>query len=146
MTYYALGYIDAESNRKVMPERSRAQTFKQRSAWSVKLFGLLSVVAVLMLVGMLVDTVNASASQATRDGLESTAHTWNADGGNAALAEMQHIDEQVIIVQAGDTLWKIARDHKPADMKIRAYLEELKYLNGLEDSIIQEGMLLKLPE
>jgi len=134
--YYALGYIAEKGNREVKSARPHAQTRKQLPVQSVKLFGLLSVVAVLIAVGMLVDTVNASASQASGEGQESTMNLDNS----------QIVGEQIVIVQAGDSLWTIARDHKPAHMNIRTYLDQLKGINGLEGSIIHEGMLLKLPE
>ncbi len=154
---YALGYISSEGNGKVMGVRRslragrqpsvhsanlRSQTRKQHPL-SVKLYGLLWVVAVLILVWMLVDTVSASASQTSEGGHGSTLPMQDEP---PVSIEHQTAVERTIIVQAGDTLWTIARDHKPEQMKIRVYLEQLKSVNGLEGSIIHEGMQLTLPE
>lgn len=58
--------------------------------------------------------------------------------------------EQVALMQTveivnGDTLWAIASQHVHRGQKIRDYLNELKEVNGLTSSVLQEGQILKLP-
>jgi LysM repeat protein len=50
-----------------------------------------------------------------------------------------------LIVQPGDTLWRIASNHKPEQMDTRVYIEGIVRMNGLEDRGVQAGQLLKLP-
>ena len=49
------------------------------------------------------------------------------------------------IVDKGQSLWKIARIYVPADKDIRKYIFEIKLINQLETSILQEGQKLLLP-
>ncbi|WP_310550409.1 LysM peptidoglycan-binding domain-containing protein [Paenibacillus glufosinatiresistens] len=53
--------------------------------------------------------------------------------------------EKRIVVSYGDTLWEIAREHKPEAMRTVVYVEAIKDLNGLEDGSIQAGDILSLP-
>ncbi|WP_189022122.1 LysM peptidoglycan-binding domain-containing protein [Paenibacillus albidus] len=53
--------------------------------------------------------------------------------------------EQRIVVERGDTLWSIAQQNKPADMKTVVYIEGIKQSNGLDDSGIRAGDVLTLP-
>jgi len=46
---------------------------------------------------------------------------------------------RTIVVQGGDTLWRLARRHKVS-------LEALKSLNGLPTNLIVVGRTLRLPE
>ncbi|WP_314587797.1 LysM peptidoglycan-binding domain-containing protein [Paenibacillus terrigena] len=50
-----------------------------------------------------------------------------------------------IVVSSGDTLWAIAKEHKPAGMDVRTYIEMIKDLNGKRSSSIQSGEVIKLP-
>lgn len=47
-------------------------------------------------------------------------------------------------VQPGDTLWGIASEHAPAGSDVRAYVDALIELNGL-DGQLQAGARLRLP-
>ncbi|MGI6037937.1 MAG: LysM peptidoglycan-binding domain-containing protein [Limnochordia bacterium] len=49
-----------------------------------------------------------------------------------------------IIVQPGDTLWKIAREYK-ADSDPRRTIDEIRYLNNLHDVRLQPGQRLLIP-
>ncbi|MGI6357214.1 MAG: LysM peptidoglycan-binding domain-containing protein [Bacillota bacterium] len=51
----------------------------------------------------------------------------------------------VYVVQAGDSLWRIAQRHAPERMDIRAYIGQLRHLNQLEQSVIHVGQTLILP-
>jgi LysM repeat protein len=46
---------------------------------------------------------------------------------------------RTIVIQAGDTLWRLARRHKVG-------LEALRLLNGLQNNLIVTGRTLRLPE
>ncbi|TKH42250.1 peptidoglycan-binding protein LysM [Paenibacillus terrae] len=50
-----------------------------------------------------------------------------------------------LIVQPGDTLWRIASNHKPKRMDTRVYIEGIVRINGLEERGVQAGQVLKLP-
>jgi uncharacterized protein YlxW (UPF0749 family) len=142
-----MGYIAAEGNRDALNSsrmKRRTSIRKQSPARSNQLLVLFSIVAALVLIGMLVDTVYASASQASEERDESAALVHNGD--EAYSAQTQYNAARIVEVQAGDSLWSIAREHKPNHMNIRTYLNQLKMINGLTDSLIYEGMLLRLPE
>lgn len=64
---------------------------------------------------------------------QSTAH---ADG---AVDYKQHV------VVAGDTLWALAQDHAPKGMDLRQYVLEIKAFNGMNQSVIYEGQVIRLP-
>lgn len=51
---------------------------------------------------------------------------------------------KVMRVASGDTLWNIAKEYEP-NGDIRAFIDEIKELNGMEKSIIYAGEELKIP-
>lgn len=60
----------------------------------------------------------------------------------------QNIDVKEIVtidVEQGDTLWKIAQTYAPKGTDARTYLNQIKNENNLNDHLIYEGQLLKLP-
>jgi len=69
---------------------------------------------------------------------------------NAFAADSQKSEQNAniplqIVVSPGDTLWVIAKEHKPAGMDVRNYIEKIKELNGKRNSSIQSGEVIKLP-
>jgi LysM repeat protein len=48
-------------------------------------------------------------------------------------------------VEKGDTLWSIANQYAPNNVSIQSYIHNLKKVNGLKESSIQEGQMLVLP-
>lgn len=50
-----------------------------------------------------------------------------------------------IVVEYGDTLWGIAQDNKPADMRTVVYIEGIKRSSGLQSGNIKAGDVLTLP-
>ncbi|WP_054940891.1 LysM peptidoglycan-binding domain-containing protein [Paenibacillus ihuae] len=50
-----------------------------------------------------------------------------------------------VVVVRGDTLWSIAREHKPDNMRTVVYIEGIKKTSGLNSSDIQAGDVLTLP-
>lgn len=63
-----------------------------------------------------------------------------------AYASSDHtpIEYSVEIVN-GDTLWSIASKHADKGQDVREYIYNLKKVNGLKSSILQEGQTLRLP-
>ncbi|HYO60856.1 MAG TPA: LysM peptidoglycan-binding domain-containing protein [Actinomycetota bacterium] len=51
---------------------------------------------------------------------------------------------RAVVVQPGDTLWGIAGEHAPRGMDLRAYVDAMIELNGL-DGALQAGTRLRLP-
>jgi LysM repeat protein len=49
-----------------------------------------------------------------------------------------------VVVQPGDTLWAIAAAHYPSD-DVRARVDEIERLNGLQSPVIDVGETLHLP-
>ncbi len=53
-------------------------------------------------------------------------------------------DYQTIEVESGDTLWDLAEEYGNGT-DIRRYIEKIKVMNGMSDSGIFEGDILKMP-
>lgn len=53
--------------------------------------------------------------------------------------------EKQVIVQYGDSLWRIASLHKPEEMDTRVYMDSIRRMNGLRGPDIQAGEVLSLP-
>ena len=62
-----------------------------------------------------------------------------------AVGSLDEITFLTHTVQAGDTLWHIAMAHAPHDSDVRAFVFDLKAVNGLETSTIQPGQVLRIP-
>jgi hypothetical protein len=62
----------------------------------------------------------------------------------AGASQAAKDDYEEILVMQGDTLWSIAQSNFP-EKDIRAYIYDIKQLNGLNDDYIYEGQKLKLP-
>lgn len=54
-------------------------------------------------------------------------------------------ETMTVFVQAGDTLWDIARAHNPSGRDIREVVSEIKVYNGLKTATIQTGDALEVP-
>lgn len=67
--------------------------------------------------------------------------------GFVALAESaderNHIE---VVVQPGETLWQIANEHYDDSRDIRVVIHDIKIQNNLNNSIIQPGETLQLPQ
>ncbi|NEW06465.1 LysM peptidoglycan-binding domain-containing protein [Paenibacillus sp. SYP-B3998] len=50
-----------------------------------------------------------------------------------------------VVVQRGDTLWRIASTHLDKGGNIRAYIDQMYNFNRLSSSVLQEGQVLLLP-
>ncbi|ADO56891.1 peptidoglycan-binding protein LysM [Paenibacillus jamilae] len=73
---------------------------------------------------------------------------WVAGAGVLTVFAAPSVSNKEVIkltVQPGDTLWKIAVNHKPERMDTRVYIEGIMRINALEDRGVQAGQVLKLP-
>ncbi|KAF6581944.1 MULTISPECIES: LysM peptidoglycan-binding domain-containing protein [Paenibacillus] len=73
---------------------------------------------------------------------------WVAGAGVLTVFAAPPVSNEEMIkltVQPGDTLWKIAVNHKPERMDTRVYIEGIVRINDLEDRGVQAGQVLKLP-
>lgn len=60
--------------------------------------------------------------------------------GNSTESPVRHKYYKSIEIASGDTLWDIAKEYMNEDYdSIYAYIDELKYINGLTSDGIQEG-------
>ena len=66
-------------------------------------------------------------------------------GGGVAETAPETGGPRAVRVQPGDTLWGIAGDHAPRGTDVRAYVDALIELNGLEGPL-QAGTKLRLPK
>ena len=97
------------------------------------------------------DTQEQSAVKPIENGEEAAPQFSPADGEAAPVSDVPQASPIVmpilsaaepvrtIVVQGGDTLWRLARRHKVS-------LEALKSLNGLPTNLIVVGRTLRLPE
>lgn len=82
---------------------------------------ILAVVLLLVMVVVSVLVLN-HAFQSTMDGIEWTEETY--------------------IVRSGDSLWSISCEYCPDGVDCREWIEEIRALNGLDDSMIRPGQTL----
>jgi len=68
-----------------------------------------------------------------------TVYGWIFPAETIQLTELTEYS-----VQAGDTLWSIARKYKPADMDIREYIYYLKEYNDCTDCVIKPNDIIKI--
>ncbi|WP_028545430.1 LysM peptidoglycan-binding domain-containing protein [Paenibacillus taiwanensis] len=50
-----------------------------------------------------------------------------------------------VIIQPGDTLWAIAKEHLSSDMDIREYVYIIMKNNNLDSGLIQAGDVIEVP-
>ncbi len=63
----------------------------------------------------------------------------------ASSPDHQYEEVDSVVVKRGDSLWKIAVDHKPGNMDTRIYIDAIMRANGLKGSSIQPGDILVMP-
>lgn len=59
-----------------------------------------------------------------------------------AYASEKYIE---VTVEKGDTIWGIAKEHKPTDMEIRNYVYLVCKYNGLDNANILPGQKILMP-
>ncbi len=50
-----------------------------------------------------------------------------------------------VSVHGGDTIWSVAEEYRPDNTDIRAFAHEIAAVNDIEDHMIYEGQVLKIP-
>lgn len=63
----------------------------------------------------------------------------------ASSPDHEYGEVDSVVVKRGDSLWKIAEDHKPGNIDTRIYIDAIKRANGLKGSGIQPGDILVMP-
>lgn len=169
-TFYALGYgtnaaCSASNTRNHGHDSGKVcRSNRHKFRYARQRIGLLSIFVLLFgfIIGILVNNIAVAASPA---GVKAEIHHLGSMGGSLlqdqapGLVVRSHettdsssdgmsqigASHQSVDVERGDSLWSIARKHKPVHMNIRHYIDLMMILNGLEDSTLHEGMLLYLP-
>ncbi|NUR92111.1 MAG: LysM peptidoglycan-binding domain-containing protein [Nonomuraea sp.] len=111
-----------------MLSRRRAVRRRERSAPQLTRRGRVVVVAFFVLVTLAVCFAGARAV------------SWAADG----VPAQNHAGQPWVVVNQGDTLWKIA-EAAPGDRDPATTIAEIVRINGLDDSLIRPGTRLYLP-
>lgn len=99
-----------------------------------RLARIILLVTALMIVCVFVSIIHANAV--------SVEDTSVMEMEEAVANQAEH---DTVFVNAGDTLWSIAKNNMPENSDIREYISELKSLNELDDSAIRAGQKLILP-
>lgn len=69
----------------------------------------------------------------------------NTNETNSSDMSMSNVEYRTVDVEQGDTLWTIAQSQVGSEMDIRKYVNEIKKLNDIKGSLINEGQIIKLP-
>ncbi len=67
-------------------------------------------------------------------------------GSDETIALDQPKEPVMVEVTAGDTVWDIADHYKSDDKDIRKAVYEICEANGIQDGMIESGMILTIPE
>ena len=75
------------------------------------------------------------------------AFTWFLGGASAGRSQAvtPPADPIVVVVQPGDTLWQLARDHAPAGMATLEYVALVEQANDVRAGRLLPGTPLQLP-
>lgn len=75
------------------------------------------------------------------------AAVWVISGGvGPSQAVTPPADPVVVVVQPGDTLWDLARDHAPAGMATLEYVMLVEQVNDVRAGRLLPGTPLQLPQ
>lgn len=107
--------------RDPLAPTSRAQALRRRAA----------VATVLLLALTLTTALLAGAVR--------------ANVGAAAVGAPVPVADAVVVVQPGDTVWSIARQHAPAGVSTASYAGLIVERNGLDGGAVDEWQVLRLP-
>lgn len=56
-----------------------------------------------------------------------------------------HIEKEMVIIQAGDTLWQLATQYKPEKWDTRAFIQVIQEANNMKNSVIHAGEVIAIP-
>lgn len=65
--------------------------------------------------------------------------------GITATAASEPVQIVTVIVDRGDSLWKIAERHDNNKIDLRKYIDIIQKYNGLENTVLQPGQRIKVP-
>jgi cell division protein YceG involved in septum cleavage len=72
--------------------------------------------------------------------IQAYAFSGETDNHLSTTSKLQMID-----VGRGETLWSIASAHAPKNEDTRSYINKLMKVNGMKNTILQQGQILYLP-
>ncbi|MGY1822811.1 LysM peptidoglycan-binding domain-containing protein [Geodermatophilus sp. SYSU D00079] len=64
------------------------------------------------------------------------------DGGSG---DLRLVGERSVVVQPGQTVWSIAGDVAGGEQDVRAVVDAIEELNGLDGAVVIPGQVLRLP-
>jgi len=132
-----IAYFEASAQRapqQVKPSATKA-FFHKWSLFFRKSVRFMSVFFVLLIVLSFSAIVQAYAGD--------SSDLPNVD--SSASADMAFVQPVKLTVERGDTLWSIASARLDKKSNIRSYISEIKALNHLDSSMLDEGQVLLLP-
>lgn len=56
-----------------------------------------------------------------------------------------NIEKEMVIIQAGDTLWQLATQYKPEKWDTRAFIQVIQEANNMKNSVIHAGEVVAIP-
>ncbi|MBP1907024.1 LysM repeat protein [Paenibacillus turicensis] len=56
-----------------------------------------------------------------------------------------NIEKEMVIIQAGDTLWQLATQYKPEKWDTRAFIQVIQKANNMKNSVIHAGEVIAIP-
>lgn len=62
-----------------------------------------------------------------------------------STAASEPVEIVTVIVNRGDSLWKIAERHDNNKIDLRKYIDIIQKYNGLENTVLQPGQRIKVP-
>lgn len=65
--------------------------------------------------------------------------------GITATAASEPVQIVTVIVDSGDSLWKIAERHDNNKIDLRKYIDIIQKYNGLANTVLQPGQRIKVP-
>lgn len=66
-------------------------------------------------------------------------------GDDDTVSEQPSVVTERVLVQPGDSLWKIATEYKPNGMDTREYIYKIIQLNNLSGQMLQSGIFIVVP-
>ncbi|MNP84898.1 Cell division suppressor protein YneA [compost metagenome] len=62
-----------------------------------------------------------------------------------ASSEKSPQQERKVVVESGDSLWGIAQEYKPSNMRTVVYMQAIREHNHLNVSGLQAGQVISVP-
>lgn len=62
-----------------------------------------------------------------------------------STAASEPVEIVTVIVDRGDSLWKIAEKHDNNKIDLRKYIDIIQKYNGLQNTVLQPGQRIKVP-